>query len=162
MCSWDDGNSADIRQLEDVNYTLDESIARVEDGYIIGVSKGITTLKVDYKGLKREIPVVVSELPEELQTSIEQVSVDDKNNKHFSTVYPNPVINFINIQINASENISEYTVEIYNLAGSKITQCFLKESLKQIDMSNYPQGIYFVRVSMGNNVDVHKVIKIEK
>jgi len=49
-------------------------------------------------------------------------------------------------------------IEIYNTLGNKIYQSVFETNTKSINISNYPQGIYIVKVYSGNNVFVEKVI----
>jgi len=72
-------------------------------------------------------------------------------------IYPNPNNGIFTIN---STNNSETTnsIEIYNTLGNKIYQSVFETNTKSINISNYPQGIYIVKVYSGNNVFVEKVI----
>ncbi len=67
-------------------------------------------------------------------------------------IYPNPAANYINID--APDN---YSFEIYSVIGAKM----LDTKNKQIDISYFDAGIYFVLIKneIGNTVKSEKVIK---
>ena len=88
---------------------------------------------------------------------IETVQIPDKLNVK---VFPNPVSNNVNIQIeNELQNHLQLTVLnangqiVYsenNLHGTNFT----------IDMSTYPKGIYLLKISSGNSMNLSKVVKL--
>lgn len=67
-------------------------------------------------------------------------------------IYPNPAANYINI--NAPDN---YSFEIYSVIGAKM----LETKNKQIDISYFDKGIYFVLIKNENGMTVksQKIIK---
>ncbi len=71
-------------------------------------------------------------------------------------IYPNPARDVLNLYIAGhSENI---TVQIYNSMGS-VMESFTMESIdKQIDLSRYSKGIYFIRINDGGKVMLRKFI----
>lgn len=82
----------------------------------------------------------------------EEMSVNDLDKTQIS-VYPNPVINQLNIQSNKAIN----EVSIYNVEGKLIANH--KDNLQNIDFSNYPKGVYIVTIISGKITKTHKVIK---
>ncbi len=68
--------------------------------------------------------------------------------------YPNPTVDFINIEFNATEN-SESTVTIYNLNGLKVSSrnVQLSEGNNMIkeDVSSLASGVYFIQFYNTNN-----------
>lgn len=77
----------------------------------------------------------------------------DQNDTHISSnnisnegfrVYPNPAQQTLNIELEKSAN-SE-SVIIYNMMGHEIKHCILKESKININVSDWPAGMYFVKV----------------
>ncbi|AZB33452.1 T9SS type A sorting domain-containing protein [Chryseobacterium bernardetii] len=73
-----------------------------------------------------------------------------------TVIFPNPTKGMIKIR--TTFKIEE--LYIYDLAGKIIMR---KENLEEgkntIDMTSYPQGIYWVRVRANNNWETFKVIK---
>ena len=81
-------------------------------------------------------------------------AVGDLASKGFS-FYPNPSNG--KIYLNAKETINQ--VVIYNGLGEEVKQ-ITKDSLNsQLDISDLPKGVYFMRVSIGNTTGVVSVIK---
>jgi arabinogalactan endo-1,4-beta-galactosidase len=66
-------------------------------------------------------------------------------------IFPNPTKNIFFIR---GGDISE--IEILNLAGTLV---FKNNSTTRIDMSNYKNGIYLVRIKEGNRTVVKKLVK---
>lgn len=79
-------------------------------------------------------------------------------------VYPNPVINSVNLSFNLEGSAEGTSISIYDLCGRDIlTQELSGQSSGQymvsIDMSGYPQGTYLIRLKSERNIGVKKVIK---
>ncbi|MCD4666064.1 MAG: T9SS type A sorting domain-containing protein, partial [Bacteroidales bacterium] len=68
-------------------------------------------------------------------------------------MYPNPVINTLNIK--ADDNI--ISVELLNLMGQQITFNNVNELTHQIDLSNLQTGVYVVKVKMETGVVTKKI-----
>ena len=83
----------------------------------------------------------------------EMVSVEE--NSIAFNVYPNPANDFINIE---AENID--FVELYDIFGRKLYSEENSGHIK-IDMSNYSNGIYFVKLYSEGNTSVKKILKNE-
>jgi len=67
------------------------------------------------------------------------------------TIFPNPAKNIFHIR---GDNISE--IEILNLAGTLVLK---NNSTTRIDMTNFKNGIYLVRIKQGNKTVVKKLVK---
>jgi hypothetical protein len=73
------------------------------------------------------------------------------------TVYPNPVVNELNIQ---NKSTQRFQFELYNSLGEKIYDKWLAGSSCIIDVSPYLKGIYFYKVTEhSNQVTRGKIIK---
>ena len=66
-------------------------------------------------------------------------------------IFPNPTKNIFHIR---GDNITQ--IEILNMSGALI---FKNNSTTRIDMSNYKNGIYLVRIKEGNRTIVKKLVK---
>ena len=73
------------------------------------------------------------------------------------TVYPNPAINFININLDEVGFDDSYSV--YDLSGKKLVEEQLTSSFLRVDLSGYPSGIYMVKVINFNVPTITKIIK---
>ncbi|WP_304342847.1 S-layer family protein [Chryseobacterium koreense] len=77
------------------------------------------------------------------------------NAKVAINVYPNPVVDFVNI--NNSSRID--SVEVYSVSGQKVAAKTVNANSGQIDMSKMPTGMYIISVKSGEKVHQVKVIK---
>jgi hypothetical protein len=77
----------------------------------------------------------------------------------YKTIYPNPTTNVVNIEISCFEKNSYY--EIYDSNGLLINskQIDSNISILQIDLSNYSNAIYFIKIYCGSDFETYKVIK---
>ncbi len=102
-------------------------------------------------------------LKKDLEISIEEI--DD----NFSfEVYPNPCVNTLCVQFELNDQLSpgsQLEIELFNSAGSKMDRIILEYNLPgnssiNIDMSKYPSGLYYLKVSSGQYSGNKKIVKI--
>ncbi len=79
------------------------------------------------------------------------------------TIYPNPTLNYVNIKINILQS-SNYSLIVYNSLGKKINNFdyYFNKGLQniQLDLSNYPVGVYFIKIINGEKLLINqKIIK---
>ncbi|MBI4930950.1 MAG: T9SS type A sorting domain-containing protein [Bacteroidetes bacterium] len=77
-------------------------------------------------------------------------------------IYPNPNNGSFTIKLTDEgelQNIN-YTIEIYNTLGEKVTQSVIPSGVRNltIDLSERPKGIYFIKATSRENVFTEKVI----
>jgi len=72
--------------------------------------------------------------------------------KNIVNVYPNPSSGIVKIECNSNKNIS---VQVFNLLGEEVVK---QQMLNEVDMSNSPKGIYFLRVNDGTKIHTRKII----
>ena len=77
------------------------------------------------------------------------------------TVYPNPASEILNIRFDVPLD-GEVEVFILNQQGSLVLTDFIDATTveKQINMQEYPAGIYFIRLIKGKLSNVYKVVKL--
>ena len=73
------------------------------------------------------------------------------------SIYPNPAIDKITIETSATPAVSQ--LSMMNLNGEEVLTCSLIKPKTQIDISNLPSGVYFVRLTNDKSVEVGKFIK---
>ena len=73
------------------------------------------------------------------------------------SIYPNPATDKIAIEI--SGNPKQSSLSIVNIEGQQLLTRQITEPQTQIDISNLPSGVYFVRVISERTVEVGKIIK---
>ncbi len=72
-------------------------------------------------------------------------------------VFPNPTTNLLNIQNNTDD--TNASIEIYSISGAKVKSLKVTEKLTTISVSDLQSGVYFVKVTMSNQVGNYKFIK---
>ncbi len=77
------------------------------------------------------------------------------------TIYPNPAHDIVMIDFN-DLYAADATVEVFNMLGEKVNVKIVTDINKVfMDMSNKDSGIYFVKISLGNNSVTKKVSLIK-
>ncbi|HMG16509.1 MAG TPA: T9SS type A sorting domain-containing protein, partial [Saprospiraceae bacterium] len=81
-------------------------------------------------------------------------------NIKYATIQPNPANNEVLIsQINTKEQNSELMYQINNINGNEFASGKFTDSIP-IDMSSWPQGIYFIKINNKNGMQLIKLIKL--
>jgi hypothetical protein len=70
------------------------------------------------------------------------INQEDLNNKF--TIFPNPTSSQVNIQCDLSQIGSKYT--LHDFTGKQLSDGKLTETSTLVDISGFPQGLYFFRV----------------
>ncbi len=87
-------------------------------------------------------------------------SINESNHNIKVKVWPNPAKDDLNIQL-VNTFQKEYSICIFNILGEKINQTALSETLKTLDVSAIPKGIYLLTISDHTQVIYSfKIIKI--
>jgi len=73
------------------------------------------------------------------------------------TVYPNPTAQYVNIRIGEIGFDDAYS--IYDISGKKVIQGNINSTLTKVDLSEYPSGIYLVKVLNYDQTSIKKIIK---
>ncbi|WP_417854926.1 endonuclease [Xanthomarina gelatinilytica] len=71
------------------------------------------------------------------------------------SVYPNPVSNQLNIQLNSIEKTQ---IEIYNILGKRVLTKTIHQS-QSIQLDNLNSGVYILKLTQGNTTISKKLIK---
>jgi hypothetical protein len=91
------------------------------------------------------------------------LSREIENSKFSMNVYPNPVINFFEIDL---ENLEQglTSISIYNTAGEIILQEEFYNSenkfLQKYDVNNYGKGLYLIRIKNNSALYFSKIVKL--
>ncbi len=87
------------------------------------------------------------------------LSTQEMNLENAISLYPNPVSDKLNFQLN--KNLNNPEVKIFNQAGQIVYQNQFKSlsETKSIDMSSLPSGIYMVYIKSDEGVITKKIIK---
>ena len=74
-----------------------------------------------------------------------------KQNNRELLIYPNPTTNVVNF-----EGYYDINIEMYDMVGNLILS---KDNVSKIDITDYPSGIYNLKILYnGNNIN-HRLIK---
>jgi len=87
----------------------------------------------------------------------EPVGIIENNIEKF-VVYPNPTENRITVDL-GNNYIKNSSIEIINLLGKSIYHNNVSQQINNIDLSNYSNGIYFIKFSNKTGSITHKIIK---
>lgn len=75
-------------------------------------------------------------------------------------IYPNPTRGIIEIELPTnSENDSQYQFTVLDMNGKVIIDKRNEPSRTSLDLSNQPQGLYFLHIRCGSVISKWKVIK---
>lgn len=85
---------------------------------------------------------------------VEQTNGVEENEASFVRVFPNPATNMINVE---AQGYEQY--QLVNMLGQTVSSNSLNNGTAQINVSNLSNGVYFVRLINGNNVETIKVVK---
>ncbi len=72
------------------------------------------------------------------------------------SIYPNPTTGILNI-----ENVESASIEIFNLMGQSITRIDSANEFNTVDISNFANGTYIIRIVKDNKVHTHKINLID-
>jgi len=82
----------------------------------------------------------------------------DKFEEDFGTVYPNPVENLININLNKTFN--KTSLELYDILGKKIvSKQFLNTNFISLSVEDLSSGLYLLKINTDNKVFNKKILK---
>jgi len=70
--------------------------------------------------------------------------------------YPNPVSDRLHLEKNED---APCHIQLYSLTGKLLLEDVWIERMKEVDMQNYPAGIYLIKMYGGFGVRVEKVLK---
>ena len=78
------------------------------------------------------------------------------NNNLISTLYPNPIKDVLTINLNGNNS---YNYTILNLSGAIMFNGKIKNSPHHIKLNNLSSGIYFLKVTSEQGVEMRKIVK---
>jgi hypothetical protein len=76
-------------------------------------------------------------------------------------VFPNPASDVVNIKFEAPVD-SEVIVDILDSQGKMVKRDLIESTMseKQLNLQNFPPGIYYLKLIKGKLVNVYKVVKL--
>ena len=92
----------------------------------------------------------------ELSSCIDFTSLDSDTFKlNTIKIYPNPTSSTLHIEHSLAEDL---TFELYSIEGKKIFKKVLTEKHTQLNISQFPQGAYFVQLTQNKKVFSQKIV----
>jgi hypothetical protein len=96
---------------------------------------------------------------EEVDSACGDLSVPDKTTTTGLLVYPDPASTSITIKMPFSRPIKSSSLVIINMNSQQVLSHQITDTVTNIDISGFPKGIYFVRITTEKGVLVGKFIK---
>jgi hypothetical protein len=122
-------------------------------GYMCCVSPDGKYIFFQYNGVIRWVDIKIIDKYRPVTTSIIQ------GRKLEFNIYPNPTSSKLNIAP-GNAPIHEYMVEIYSSDGKRILSIkFLNSSMATLDLTNFPKGMYLVKIDAGTEILTEKITK---
>jgi hypothetical protein len=87
-------------------------------------------------------------------TPIENITTENK-----ILIYPNPGINSIIIEQNASDFCKDEIISFYNLQGQIILQKLLIDLKSEVDISKLTKGFYIIKIESNEGVTLKRFVK---
>ncbi|HTA63850.1 MAG TPA: T9SS type A sorting domain-containing protein [Bacteroidia bacterium] len=75
------------------------------------------------------------------------------------SMYPNPAIDVVNIQMGQPNNSNIKTIEIFNMVGEKIYHQITSSLNCQINIADLYTGVYLLKVETTNGIETKQLIK---
>lgn len=147
-----DLNASTTSELAIEYLVEDESIAKIEDGKLIILSSGETTITASQPGNNNYRTASMVKHIKVLTNSIDNPLASEL--KHHC--YPNPVIDWLIVEANF-EHLTE--VKIYNQAGRLVRHEMIEGINPRVSFSDLPAGLYIVNFANQQN---KKSVKITK
>jgi hypothetical protein len=142
------GQSATVSASGAVNYTWSPAIP------MNGVVSPSTTITYTVIGEDANGCQNTSVLTQSVDacTGIDQKQIDQNN----STIYPNPSTGIFNLDVNQATELS-----VYNNLGQLIYHKINESGNIKIDLSQFANGVYMLRLKVSNNQNNYRIIKSE-
>ena len=114
----------------------------------------VITTPYNKESAKREVDIVSSATP--LKTG--KTSKNETEEKNEIIFFPIPVQDILNYKIDPDVNIS--IIEIIDLSGKMVHSQKISNKSGKIDFIKFPQGVYYLKYRLGENIITKKIIKM--
>ena len=92
----------------------------------------------------------------ELSSCVDFTSLDSNTFKlNAIKIYPNPVSSTLNIEHSLNDDLR---LELFSIEGKKILEQVLTQKLTKLNMSQFSQGAYFIRITQNEKVFSQKIV----
>lgn len=147
-----------LKQIRGLNYTPSgqlEGVGTVGASCALGIEGGVNLVCYTKSGQNIQFNSMNCNLfPTPIRTSF-ATAIPEKLNISEYKIYPNPNNGTFNIELTNFENS---TFQIYSISGQLILQKSITQNTTQVDLSDHPKGMYFIKVETGNETIIKKII----
>jgi hypothetical protein len=113
-------------------------------------SIGANTILYTYVDINGCVGVASDDIVVDLCTTISSVSEDEMVN-----VYPNPTSGLLNVETTTDDN----TITVFDLVGNAVYSIKSTSLKTEIDMQNFANGIYFLKVENSKTVSTIRIVR---
>ncbi len=89
--------------------------------------------------------------------TIGPLAIEENNFFSLMNVYPNPASRLIVVGYQSSQN-EKCELKIFDLLGKELFTCYITKQKKEIDVSQFENGIYFIQLTAGNQTIIQKIV----
>ena len=82
--------------------------------------------------------------------------VNENTESQIVSIYPNPTSGTLHIEGNDLRQVS-----VYNLMGQKVRQTAAQGTHTTLDLTEFPEGVYFIQVETHFGNEIHSIVKIK-
>ena len=86
-------------------------------------------------------------------------STVETNGKNSFSIYPNPTSGKFRLELKEFNPLKNPAMEIFNSTGTLIKNTSIAGSTIEVDISTYPKGLYFIKITDGKRVHTKRIIK---
>ena len=109
--------------------------------------------------IKREIVMNRQQAPKKNTGADEEESYSDMLAKKQIKIHPNPTSGLLKIEVIGLNANDQCQFRLFNASGQQIISQQATSTLTSIDISSRPNGIYLLRISLGEEETTWKIIK---
>ena len=125
-----------------------DGLEHIEDPQIVVINEGDTITDIEYEitedGIKNKSGN---------ETGVVQLTVSDEQ----LTVYPNPVKNQLTIK---DGELKINNIELFDVYGKSVLRhCEQSEAIQKIDVSDFANGIYILKINTNQGIITRKIVK---
>lgn len=147
-----------------LNYNIKLLLVVLLSIICVGKTMAQVSFRYDSNGNRTAKEIVLSSLKNNELSDPEFVDddfsvFDDKIEDTSIKIYPNPTKCFLRVDIQNNDSDIYGYIEILNSVGKSINKTSHISLENQIDLSNQPEGIYLMRISINGKISTWKVIK---
>ena len=113
--------------------------------------KASLSVTTTYTVTKTQCKSVTSDV---MTITVSPTSINELNVNNAITLQPNPTSGFVNI----NSRFEMQKIEVINIAGQTLLSELTADKVHQLNLTDFAEGIYFVKVSYSNGMSVTKKI----